>query len=43
MDYTDKTITIYINRIEVDLPSGEVGHYWEILLGDVDCDDVWGD
>lgn len=43
VDYTDKTITIYINRIEVDLPSGEVGHYWEILLGDVDCDDVWGD
>ena len=42
-DYTEKNIAIYINRIEVDLPSGEVGHYWEILLGDVDCDDVWGD
>lgn len=42
-DYTEKNITIYINRVEVDLPNGEVGHYWEILLGDVDCDDVWGD
>lgn len=40
-DYTGKTITIYINRIEIDLPDGSTEHYWEILLGDVDCDDVW--
>lgn len=42
-DYTEKKIEIYINPIEVELPSGEVGRYWDILLGDVDCDDVWGD
>lgn len=41
-DYTSKTVTVYINRIEVDLPDGGVGHHWQILLGDVDCDDVWG-
>jgi len=41
-DYTSKTVTVYINRIEVDLPDGGVGHHWQIMLGDVDCDDVWG-
>lgn len=40
-DYTGKTITIYINQLEVELPDGSPGHHWEILLGDVDCDDVW--
>ena len=39
-DYTAKTITIYINRLEIDLPEGGTGHYWQVLLGDVDCDDV---
>lgn len=40
-DYTEKTVTIYINSVEVTLPSGETEHYWQVLLGDVDCDDVW--
>ena len=31
-DYRVKTITIYINRTE---------YLWQILLGDVECDDVW--
>ncbi len=39
-DYTAKTITVYINRIEIDTPEGR-DYYWEILLGDVDCDDIW--
>lgn len=39
-DYTAKTITVYINRIEIDTPEGH-DYYWEILLGDVDCDDIW--
>ena len=39
-DYTAKTITIYINRIEEESPEGLVTH-WIILLGDVDCDDIW--
>ena len=39
-DYTAKTITIYINRIEEESPEGLVTH-WMILLGDVDCDDIW--
>lgn len=40
-DYTAKTITIFINLIEVDQPDGGSKHYWQIKLGDVDCDDVW--
>lgn len=39
-DYTAKTITIYINRVEIATPEG-VTYYWEILLGDVTCDDIW--
>lgn len=40
-DYTPKTVMIYINRIEIESSRGEE-HYWEILLGDVDCeDDAW--
>lgn len=39
-DYTAKTITIYINRVEIITPEG-IDYYWDILLGDVDCDDIW--
>ena len=39
-DYTVKTITVYIDRIGTDAPDG-MDYYWEILLGDVDCDDIW--
>ena len=40
-DYTAKTITIFINLIETEQHDGSTEHYWEIKLGDVDCDDVW--
>ena len=39
-DYTAKTITIYINRLEINTPEG-INVIWQILLGDVDCDDIW--
>ncbi|MBQ6306053.1 MAG: hypothetical protein IJK78_05775 [Bacteroidales bacterium] len=39
-DYTAKTITIYINRLEIATPEG-MNYIWQILLGDVDCDDIW--
>lgn len=39
-DYTAKRIKIFINRIELVTPEG-IEHYWEIQLGDVDCDDIW--
>ena len=42
-DLTEKTITIYIDRHDIILPDGEVGHFWEVKLGDVDCDDIYGD
>lgn len=41
MDYTAKTITIYVNRLEFDTPDGNTEYIWQILLGDVECDDVW--
>ena len=40
-DYSAKTITIFINLIETEQHDGSSEHYWEIKLGDVDCDDVW--
>lgn len=40
MDYTVKTITIYVNRLEFDTPDGSTEYIWQILLGDVECDDV---
>lgn len=40
-DYTAKTITIFINLVETEQHDGSSEHYWEIKLGDVDCDDVW--
>lgn len=39
-DYTAKTITVYIDKVEIDTPEG-INYYWEIQLGDVDCDDIW--
>ena len=39
-DYTSKNITIYINRLEIATPEG-MQYIWQILLGDVDCDDIW--
>lgn len=39
-DYTAKTITIFINRLEIATPEG-MSYIWQILLGDVDCDDIW--
>lgn len=39
-DYTKKTITIHLNRVEIPTPEGTV-YGWDILLGDVDCDDIW--
>ncbi len=39
-DYTAKSITIYIKRHEILTPEG-YDYYWEIRLGDVDCDDIW--
>ena len=39
-DYTAKTITIYIDRVEIITPEG-IDYYWDIRLGDVDCDDIW--
>lgn len=39
-DYTAKTIKIYINRLEIATPEG-YNYIWQILLGDVDCDDIW--
>lgn len=40
-DYTAKTITIFVNRLDVPQHDGRTEHYWLIKLGDVDCDDVW--
>ncbi len=40
-DYTAKTITIFINLIDVPQHDGGSKRYWQIKLGDVDCDDVW--
>jgi len=39
-DYTAKTITVYIERLEILTPEG-YDYQWDILLGDVDCDDIW--
>lgn len=39
-DYTAKTITIYIDRVEIITQEG-IDYYWDIRLGDVDCDDIW--
>ncbi len=41
VDYTAKTITIYVNRLEFDTPDGNTEYIWQILLGDVECEDVW--
>lgn len=38
MDYTRKTIAIYIDVIELEQPDGSVENYFRILLGDVDCE-----
>lgn len=40
-DYTAKTVTIYINRLETSAPDGELITIWDIKLGDIDCDDIW--
>jgi len=40
-DYTAKTITIFINLIEIEQKDGSFEQYWQIKLGDVECDDVW--
>ena len=40
-DYTSKTIEIIINRVEITLPDGSLTVFWEILLGNIDCDDIW--
>lgn len=40
-DYTKKTITIFIDFIETETHDGGSKHYWQVKLGDVDCDDVW--
>ncbi len=40
-DYTAKTIMIFINLIEIEQKDGTTGFYWQIKLGDVECDDVW--
>lgn len=37
-DYTRKTIAIYIDMIEVDLPDGSTKNSIRVLLGDVDCE-----
>lgn len=40
-DYTAKTVTIFINLIEIEQPDGSTNQFWQIKLGDVECDDVW--
>ena len=39
-DYTAKTIAVEITRLEQNTEEGVVT-MWNILLGDVDCDDIW--
>lgn len=40
-DYTAKTVTIYIDRIDISAPDGELITIWDIKLGDIDCNDIW--
>lgn len=39
-DHTAKHFTVYFKRLEISTPEGDI-YYWQILLGDVDCDDIW--
>lgn len=42
MDYTPKTIAIYIDVMEINLPDGNTENYIRVLLGDVDCEgEAW--
>lgn len=41
MDYTAKTVTVFVDITEIEQPDGSVERYAIIKLGDVDCDDVW--
>ena len=38
IDYTRKTIAIYIDIIEIDHPDGTIENLIRVLLGDVDCE-----
>lgn len=38
---THKKVTIYIDRVELDLPDGSIMTYWDIKLGDVEAEEVW--
>ena len=40
-DHTAKTVTIFINYVELEQYDGKRERKWEIKMGDVDCDDVW--
>lgn len=40
-DYTSKQIEVIIHRVEINTPDGSLTTYWEILLGNIDCDDIW--
>ncbi|MBQ6068542.1 MAG: hypothetical protein IJK84_03475 [Bacteroidales bacterium] len=40
-DTTAKRVTIYIDKLEQELPDGSILTFWEIKLGDVEAEQIW--